>query len=193
MNRPIFGIVLLVSVLATEVIANRALPRSIEEMHEQSLFVADGVVLESTVVNEEVIEVPNAPPVVLENFESRFLIQDVLKVDPLYTEKFRGGREVLLSYQRTNDSRFRGDNPSLLREGDRFRFYGHRPSSSDGEELVFQVLTANSIRPEAYEIEKRQATDSVEDEKVSQPRWWIIVILLLFIAGLLAVFFRRRK
>ena len=194
--------------------ANKERPRSVDEMQS-----ASGIILDGTVTN--VVARKKPPP---SNNQADALLSDdydaTFKVERTHKGQITD-QTVLLIYSRISDSRFKGDNPPMLKVGDRFRLFADSVESS-GPPPVIRVRSVNAVRPEAVEKESAAPSPNPEathpryvkppsmpliptrppeakptvptpnEESASSTPWSIIVVLIVAATGLLWLLLKRR-
>lgn len=134
--------------------ANKSPVLSLEQMEENSSFIADGQIMASKVIETETFNHPDGNLFVNRKYEGHFKIQQIIKSEISNDKLEKLGRVLILRYWHTDDNRYRGDMGPLLRVGDQFRLYSS-VLSVENEELIAYVVSENNVRPEAYDFEER--------------------------------------
>lgn len=125
--------------------ANRERPRSLEEMQTASALIVDGVVMDVAIEEAQTSSSEGSGSLLVNHYKAPFKIERAVKGQIIE-------QVVTLVYSCVVDPRFEGDNPPVLRTGDRFRLFADKVEG-EGTPLVIRVRSINSIRPEAYEAQ----------------------------------------
>ena len=136
-------IALTMAIMIPQARANKQRPRSLEEMQTQSAIVMDGELTKVNVVKTEYTPNPGGETLASHVYQATFKVHRSIK-GKITKET------VELVYARTEDSRFRGDNPPLLKIGDRFRLFVDEYELED-DLTIIRVRSSNAIRTEGYE------------------------------------------
>lgn len=135
--------------------ANRERLRSLEEMQSISAIVLDGIVTDVLAKKKPTPQNERGDALVSDDYEAKFKVERTLK-GPIIDQS------IILVYSRIIDRRFRGDNPPVLKVGDRFRLFAETLESSSPP-AVIRIRSLNAVRPEAVE------TNGTSTSSASQP------------------------
>lgn len=135
-------LILMITLASQQLRANRERPHSLSEMEDQSAIVLDGEVTDINVTPRNYTPNQNSEQLTANDYQATFKIKRILKGTA-------SGKTLTLLYSRTEDSRFRGDNPPSLKIGDRFRLFLDKIESDEGL-AVGRIKSTNAVRPEAF-------------------------------------------
>lgn len=123
--------------------ANKERSRSLDEMQATSAIILDGKVTDVMVEQAQPSSSVGGAAILMDHHRATFEIERTIK------GQIKSG-SVTLIYSHMPDPRFTGDNPPMLKVGDRFRLFADRVES-EGAPVMIRVRTQNAVRPEGIQ------------------------------------------